>query len=72
MFLEISMLFFNIDVLFRCPITTYQHFRSYEDVKKWINSLITSKDASFFRFGIRQLPERRKKVMTSDGQYIQS
>ena len=32
----------------------HQHFRSYGDIKKWI----ASKDASFFRNGILQLPER--------------
>ena len=31
---------------------THQHFCSYEEVKKWINSSIASKDASFFRDGI--------------------
>ena len=36
----------------------HQHFRSYKEVKKWINSWIASKDASFFRDGIRKLPER--------------
>ena len=30
----------------------HQHFRSYEEVKKWIDSWIASKDASFFRDGI--------------------
>ena len=27
---------------------THQHFRSYEEVKKWIDLWIASKDASFF------------------------
>ena len=39
----------------------HQHFRSYKEVKKWIDLWITSKDASFFRDGIRPLPERWKK-----------
>ena len=30
-----------------------QHFRSFEEVKKWIDSWIASKDTSFFRDGIR-------------------
>ena len=30
----------------------HQHFRCYEEVKKWIDSWIASKDASFFRDGI--------------------
>jgi len=49
-----------------------QHFRFYEEVKKWIDSWITSKDALFFRDGIRQLPERWEKVVASDGQYFES
>ena len=35
-----------------------QHFRSYEEVKNWIDSWIASKDDPFFRRGIRTLPER--------------
>ena len=50
----------------------HQHFRYYEEVKKWIISWIASKDVSFFRDGIRQLPERLKKVVASDGQYFES
>ena len=38
-----------------------QHFRSYEEVKNWIDSWIASKD-QFFRRGIRTLPERWEKV----------
>ena len=48
-----------------------QHFRSYEDVKKWIDSWIASKDEQFFRRGIRTLPERWKKVVASDGHYFE-
>ena len=48
-----------------------QHFRSYEEVKNWIDSWIASKDDQFFR-GIRTLPERWEKVVTSDGQYFES
>ena len=38
-----------------------QRFTSYEDTKKWVNSWIASKDESFFRLGIRMLPERWEK-----------
>ena len=48
----------------------HQHFRSYEEVKKWIDLWIASKDAPFFRDGIRKLPERWEKVVISDGQYF--
>jgi len=43
-----------------------QKFSSYEDIKKWIDLWIASKDADFFGRGIRMLPERWKKVVTSD------
>ena len=33
-----------------------QYFRSYEEVKNWIDSWIASKDDQFFRRGIRTLP----------------
>ncbi|KAG5314516.1 MOS1T transposase, partial [Pseudoatta argentina] len=49
-----------------------QHFRSYEEVKNWIDSWIVSKDDQFFRCGIRTLPERWEKVVASDGQYFES
>ena len=48
----------------------HQQFRFYEEVKKWIDSWITSKDASYFRDGIKKLPERWEKVVISDGQYF--
>ena len=47
-------------------------FRSYEEVKNWIDSWIASKDDQFFRHGIRTLPERWEKVVASDGQYFES
>ena len=50
----------------------HQHVRSYEEVKKWIDSWAASKDASFFWDGIWQLQERWKKVVASDGQYFES
>ena len=50
----------------------HQHFRSYEEVKKWIDSWIASKETSFFRDSIRQFPERWKKVVASYGQYFDS
>lgn len=48
-----------------------QHFRNYDEVKKWIDSWIAAKPASFFREGIRQLPQRWEKVIASDGQYFE-
>ncbi|GFV95855.1 mariner Mos1 transposase [Trichonephila clavipes] len=49
-----------------------QHFWSYEEVKNWNDSWITSKDDQFFQRGIRTLPERWEKVVASDGQYFES
>ncbi|GFV61876.1 mariner Mos1 transposase [Trichonephila clavipes] len=49
-----------------------QHFRSYEEVKNWIDSWIASKDKQFFQRRIRTLPERWEKVVASDGQYFES
>ncbi|GFT73441.1 mariner Mos1 transposase [Trichonephila clavipes] len=48
-----------------------QHFRSYEEVKNWIDSWIASKDNQFFQRVIRTLPERWEKVVGSDGQYFE-
>ena len=41
----------------------HQHFRSYEEVEIWIDSWIASKDASFSRNGIRQLPEKFRFIL---------
>ncbi|GFV72210.1 mariner Mos1 transposase [Trichonephila clavipes] len=49
-----------------------QHFRSYEEVKNWIDSWIASKYNQFFQRGIRTLTERWKEVVASDGQYFES
>ena len=38
-----------------------QHFRSYEEVKNWIDSWIASKNDQFFRRGIRTLPVMGEK-----------
>ncbi|GBP31815.1 Mariner Mos1 transposase [Eumeta japonica] len=51
-----------------------QPFTSYEDIKKCVDFWIDSIDKEFFRLQtsdrIRTLPERWKKVVTSDGQYF--
>ncbi|KAG5312971.1 MOS1T transposase, partial [Pseudoatta argentina] len=47
-----------------------RRFHSYEEAQKWIDSWIASKDMSFIRRGIHVLPERWKKVVSSDGQYF--
>ena len=48
-----------------------QQFRSYEDIEKWLDSWIASKDKHFYRNSIRALPERWAKVVANDGQYFE-
>lgn len=45
-----------------------QLLNSYEDVKKWVDSWINSKDECSVRRGIQMLSERWETVMTKDGQ----
>ena len=44
---------------------------SYEDIEKWLDSWIASKDELFYRNGIRALPERWAKVVANDRQYFE-
>ena len=48
-----------------------QQFFSYEDIEKWLDSWIASKDEHFYRNGIRALPERWAKDVANDGQYFE-
>ncbi|UYV81906.1 hypothetical protein LAZ67_21000083 [Cordylochernes scorpioides] len=43
-----------------------QHFSNYDEVKKWIDEWIATKEPAFFGDGIRQLPERWGKVATDN------
>ncbi|KYM85820.1 Thyrotropin-releasing hormone-degrading ectoenzyme [Atta colombica] len=45
-------------------------FTSFAEIENWLQNWIASKDESFFREGIRKLPERWEKVVDSDGQYF--
>jgi len=36
----------------------YGHFSSYEEIQKWMDEWIASKDTAFYRRGIAMLPER--------------
>ena len=45
-------------------------FTSFAEIENWLQNWIASKDESFFRDGIRKLPERWEKVIGSDGQYF--
>ena len=48
-----------------------QQFRSYEGIKKWLDSWIASKDEHFYRNCIRALLERWAKFVANDGQYFE-
>ena len=45
-------------------------FKNAEEVKKWVDDWIASKDEDFFARGIRKLPERWLEVIANDGEYI--
>jgi len=47
-----------------------QQITSFAEIENWLQNWIASKDESFFRDGIRKLPERWEKVVGSDGQYF--
>lgn len=48
-----------------------QHFKSYEDVEKWLSEWFASKQEKFFWYGIHNLPERWGKCITSNGNYFE-
>ena len=48
-----------------------QKLSSVDDIKKWLDFWIASKDQEFFRHGIRMLPQRWEKVVAFDGQYFE-
>ena len=48
-----------------------KRFQSFEDIKEWVDSWIASKDGESFRKGIRELPEKWRNFIASDGQYFQ-
>lgn len=49
---------------------TNVRFHSYEEIEKWLDDWIASKNEDFFKQGIRKLPERWTKVVASDGAYF--
>jgi len=50
---------------------TDQHFKTYEEIKKWLDEWIASKDEHFFYCGIYLLPEKWEQVIASDGKYFE-
>jgi len=53
-----------------CSTIWQVRFTSFAEIENWLQNWIASKDESFFRDGIRKLPERWEKVVGSDGQYF--
>ena len=47
-----------------------QQFRSYEDIEKWLDSWIASRDEHCYPNGIQALPKIWAKVVANDGQYF--
>ncbi|KAM0726699.1 Mariner Mos1 transposase [Formica fusca] len=48
-----------------------QHFTSYENVRKWLDDWVASKEQQFFWRGIHKLSERWEKCIASNGQYFE-
>jgi hypothetical protein len=53
------------------PLPICQYFTEYDEIKKGFVSNIASKDKGLLRRGIRLVPERREKILASDGQYFE-
>jgi len=50
---------------------TDTHFSSYEEeIQKWMNEWISSKDIAFYHRGIVRLPERWEKIVENGGNYF--
>ncbi len=45
-------------------------YKNEEDIPKYIDEFLASKDASFYHRGIEQLPARWQKVIDSNGTYF--
>ena len=45
-------------------------FRNAEEVRKWVDNKIASKDEDFFIPLVNKIPERWQEVVANDGQYI--
>jgi len=65
--------------IWRFPITIYSglcsiiwliHFVRFKEIPKRIDDFIASKPVSFYRQGIRKLPERWQKVVDTNGEYF--
>ena len=47
-----------------------ERFSSGEDLQKWVDSWISSKDPEFFFRGIQSLPKRWASVISANGKYF--
>lgn len=45
-------------------------FRKIEEVRKWVDDFIKSKDETIFAAGICKLPEKWRKVTNNNGEYF--
>ena len=52
-------------------VPVVEQFRSYEDIEKWLDSWVASKDEHFYRNSIRPLPEIWAKAVVNDGKYFE-
>jgi len=46
------------------------HFHNFENVRKFVENWINSKEESFYHRGIHFLPERWEKVIQNKGKYF--
>jgi len=57
----------------RCTVLLTKHFKTYEEIKKWLDEWIALKDKYFFitefTYSLME-PEKWEKVIGNDGKYI--
>jgi len=46
------------------------HFVRFGEIRKYIDDFIASKLVSFYRQGVRKLPERWQKIVDANGDYF--
>ena len=47
-----------------------KNYKSYENINKGLNDYFNSKPMMFYERGIKMLPDRWRKVISNDGNYI--
>lgn len=47
-----------------------RRFRKYDDIQKWLDEWILSKEENFFYNGIHKLPEIWTNIIANDGKYV--